>query len=96
MTLLSRHRRYLGAMVAGLFGFLLLSNLIPDPLASMQWRVKVAPEWEFSRKLDLWFRNIGIFIQDNFGFRATLPVLRRELRAEPHSQCFHAPNQPRR
>lgn len=93
MTLLSRHRRYLGAMVAGLFGFLLLSNLIPDPLASMQWRVKVAPEWEFSRKLDLWFRNIGIFIQDNFGFRATLPVLRRELRAElnsPDSKPFYA------
>lgn len=93
MTMLSRNRRYLGLMVAGLFGFLLVSNLIPDPLASMQWRVKVPAEWSLDRKLNLWFRNIGSFVQDNFGFRATLPVLRRELRADlnsPDSKPFYA------
>ena len=53
----------------------------------------MAPEWEFSRKLNLWFRNVGIFIQDNFGFRATLPALRREMRAQldsPDSKPFYA------
>lgn len=93
MTLLSRHRRYLGFMVAGLFGFLLLSNLIPDPMARMDWRVKIPADWSLDRKLNLWFRNIGSYVQDNFGFRASLPVFRRELRAalaSPDSRPFYA------
>lgn len=93
MTLLSRHRRYLGVLVAGLFGFLLLSNLIPDPMARMEWRAKIPADWPLDRKANLWMRNIGSFMQDNFGFRATLPVLRREMRAalaSPDSRPFYA------
>jgi len=93
MTMLARHRRYMGLMVAGLFGFLLVSNLIPDPLARGDWRVKVPAEFSWDKKLNYWFRNIGTYIQDNFGFRATLPVLRRELRADlrsPDSRPFYA------
>ncbi|MFS8038509.1 alginate O-acetyltransferase AlgX-related protein [Xanthobacter sp. AM11] len=93
MTLLARHRRYLGVMFAGLFGFLLLSNLIPDPLARGEWRVKVPADFSWDRKLNYWFRNIGTYVQDNFGFRATLPVLRRDVRAalaSPDSRPFYA------
>lgn len=91
--MLSRHRRYMGLMVAGLFGFLLVSNVIPDPLASMEWRVKVPSDFSWSQKLNYWFRNIGSLVQDNFGFRATLPVLRREMRVvleSPDSRPFYA------
>lgn len=91
--MLSRHRRYMGLMIAGLFGFLLASNLLPDPLASMEWRVKVPANFSWDRKLNYWFRNIGSFVQDNFGFRATLPVLRREVRGSfgsPDSRPFYA------
>ncbi|MEP9353360.1 hypothetical protein ABLE93_07155 [Xanthobacter sp. KR7-65] len=93
MTLLSRHRRYLGLMVAGLFGFLLLSNVIPDPVASGNWRTKIPADWPLDRKMNLWLRNIGGYMQDNFGFRATLPVLRRQIRAalgSPDSRPFYA------
>ncbi|MDI4662846.1 hypothetical protein K9U40_00610 [Xanthobacter autotrophicus] len=85
MTLLSRHRRHLGVLVAGLFGFLLLSNLIPDPFASGQWRMQIPDHFTWSQKLNYKFRNIGTYIQDNFGFRATFPVLRRDLREALHS-----------
>lgn len=93
MNLLSRHRRYMGVLVAGLFGLLLVSNLIPDPLARGEWRVKVPAEFTWSQKLNYWFRNIGTYVQDNFGFRASLPVLRREVRADlgsPDSRPFYA------
>lgn len=92
MTLLSRPRRYIGVLVAGLFGFLLLSNLIPDPLASGQWRVPIPDSFTWSQTLNYKFRNIGIYIQDNFGFRATLPILRRDLRealGSPDSRPFY-------
>ncbi|MFG1370757.1 hypothetical protein V5F32_01110 [Xanthobacter oligotrophicus] len=92
MTLLSRPRRYIGVLVAGLFGFLLLSNLIPDPVASGQWRVAIPDSFTWDQKLNYKFRNIGIYIQDNFGFRATLPVLRQNLRealGSPDTRPFY-------
>ncbi|QRG05297.1 hypothetical protein EZH22_19655 [Xanthobacter dioxanivorans] len=55
--------------------------------------MKVPAEFSWDKKLNYWFRNIGTYIQDNFGFRATLPVLRRELRADlrsPDSRPFYA------
>ncbi|MFG1318715.1 alginate O-acetyltransferase AlgX-related protein [Xanthobacter autotrophicus] len=92
MTLLSRSRRHVGLLVAGLFGFLLVSNLIPDPLASGQWRVPIPESFTWSQTLNYKFRNIGIYLQDNFGFRATLPILRRDLRevlGSPDSRPFY-------
>lgn len=82
MTMLSRHRRYMGAMVAGIFALLLLSNLIPDPLGRHTWRTPIMPEWGIVKKVQVGFRNLGEYIHDNFGFRASLPVLRRALRVE--------------
>lgn len=81
MTLLSSHRRRLGLMVAGLFGLLLISNIIPDPLARWQFRTPIPLDWSFGQRASLMFRNLGGFIQDNTGFRASLPVLRRSVRA---------------
>lgn len=92
MPLLARHRRYLGILVVGLFGLLLVSNVIPDPMGRMTWREKVAPELPLDRKIGLWFRNLGTFLGDNFGFRASLPVLRREMREvldSPDSRPFY-------
>lgn len=80
MNLLARHRRYMGALVAGIIGLLLVSNIIPDPLGTWKARTPLAPEWGWGRTAHVIFRNAGEFIHDNFGFRATLPVLRRELR----------------
>lgn len=93
MPMLSRHRRYLGLMVAGLFGFLLVSNIIPDPLGRGGWRAAIPADASLSRRAELWFRNLGTYMQDNFGFRATLPILRRQLRealASPDSRPFYA------
>lgn len=82
MPLLSHHRRYMGAMIVGIFALLLLSNLIPDPLGRFTWRSALRPELGYGHMISVAFNNVGEFIQDNFGFRASLPVLRRELRAE--------------
>ncbi|WP_454916411.1 alginate O-acetyltransferase AlgX-related protein [Xanthobacter sediminis] len=81
MTLLSRHRHYLGALVAGFFGLLLLSNLIPDPLGGWKVRTPMEADWGLLKKVQVALRNAPAFLQDNFGFRATLPVLRRTIRA---------------
>lgn len=80
MTLLAHHRRYLGALVAGFFGFLLLSNAIPDPMANWNVRTPMDPQWGVLKKVQVALRNGPAFVQDNFGFRASLPVLRRALR----------------
>lgn len=93
MTLLARHRRYIGLLVAGLFGLLLVSNVIPDPLGRGQWRVRIPPDWSWQQRASLMFRNLGGYMQDNFGFRASMPVLRRTLRAaldSPDSRPIYA------
>ena len=82
MPLLSRHRRYMGALIAGILGFLFLSNLIPDPLGRWEWRTTIIPEWSFTRKAHTVFRNLGEYVHDNFGFRASLPLLRQALRED--------------
>lgn len=93
MPLLSRHRRYMGAMIAGIFALLLASNLIPDPLGRFTWRTALRPELGYAHMVEVAFRNLGEFMQDNFGFRASLPVLRRELRkdlASPDTRPIYA------
>ena len=93
MPLLSRHRRYMGVMVAGIFALLLASNLVPDPLGRFTWRTPLRAEWGFSEKAQVAMRNLGEFMQDNFGFRASLPVLRREIRealASPDTRPIYA------
>lgn len=82
MPLLSRHRRYMGALIAGILGFLFLSNLIPDPFGRGHWRTPILSDWSFSRKVHTAFRNLGEYVHDNFGFRASLPLLRRALRED--------------
>ncbi|MFG1480814.1 hypothetical protein V5F53_19465 [Xanthobacter sp. V4C-4] len=81
MTLLARHRRRLGLLVAGFFLLLLASNLIPDPLGGWKVRTPLEPDWGLVKTVQVMARNAPAFLQDNFGFRATLPVLRRTLRA---------------
>lgn len=81
MTLLARHRRYLGLLVAGFFSLLLLANFIPDPLGSWQVRTPMEPNWGLWKRIQVMTRNAPAFVNDNFGFRATLPVLRRTIRA---------------
>lgn len=81
MTLLSRHRRRLGLLVAGFFGFLLLSNLIPDPVGGWKVRRPIDPDWSWAKKAEAMVKNAPAFIGDNFGFRATMPVLRRAIRS---------------
>lgn len=81
MTLLASHRRYMGLLVVGVLVALLLSNLIPDPAGRGIWRGGVKPPnapWyqQWHGKL----QRLGLYFQDNFGFRATLPMARRELR----------------
>lgn len=82
MPMLSRHRRYMGAMVAGIFALLLLSNLIPDPSGRFVWRTPISNEWGLPKKAQVMAGNLKDFFHDNFGFRASLPLLRRALRAD--------------
>ncbi|MFG1417135.1 hypothetical protein V5F38_04895 [Xanthobacter sp. V0B-10] len=81
MNLLARHRRYLGALVAGFFGLLLLSNIIPDPVGGWKARTPIDPGWSFLQKAGAVLRTAPAFMQDNFGFRATMPTLRRAIRS---------------
>lgn len=80
MTLLARHRRYLGLLVAGFFGFLLLSNVIPDPMGRWTVRTPIDPSWGLLKKAQVALRNGPAFVQDNFGFRPSLVMLRRAFR----------------
>jgi hypothetical protein len=93
MNMLSRHRRYLGALVAGIFGLLLLSNVIPDPLGGWKVRTPMEADWGLLKRVQVMLRNAPAFVNDNFGFRASLPVLRRTLRealASPDSYPIYA------
>lgn len=71
----------MGLMVVGIVGLLLLSNLIPDPAGRYIWRggqkLPGAPWYEqWHGKL----QRLGFYLQDNFGFRATLPLVRLAIR----------------
>lgn len=79
--LLQRHRRFMGVLVMGIVGLLLVSNLIPDPAGRYIWRggqkLPDAPWYEqWHGKL----QRLGFYLQDNFGFRATLPLVRLAIR----------------
>lgn len=93
MNMLAHHRRRLGLMIVGVFALILLSNLIPDPLGNKTLRTPMYPTWSWQQKLHVHFRNFGQYFQDNFGFRASLPVLRRTLRqavGAPDSRHFYS------
>lgn len=81
MTLLASHRRYMGLLVVGALVALLLSNLIPDPAGRGIWRGGVKPtNAPWYQKWHGKLQRFGLYFQDNFGFRATLPMARRALR----------------
>ncbi|MFG1411530.1 MAG: hypothetical protein ABII76_24460 [Pseudomonadota bacterium] len=80
MALLVSYRRYMGALVMGILTLLLLSNLIPDPLGFHTWRGLPREDAGFFQRLHGNLRSFGFYLQDNFGFRASMPVVRRTLR----------------
>lgn len=85
MRMLSRHRRYLGAVVAGFTGLLLLSNVIPDPLGRWEARTEYNPSASWDVRLQQGLRIAGEYLNDNFGFRATIPLMLRNFREEVSS-----------
>ncbi|TCT02854.1 alginate O-acetyltransferase AlgX-related protein [Aquabacter spiritensis] len=81
MPLLLPSRRYMGALVVGIVGLLLLSNLIPDPSGRFIWRGgQKAPDAPWYHQAHGALQRLGFYLQDNFGFRASLPLLRGEIR----------------
>ncbi len=93
MPLLSRHRRYLGLLFVGILAVLLLGNVIPDPMGRGIWRTKGVPPANAWQRIQATTQSLGLYLQDNFGFRASLPVLRRELRAavgSPNDRYIYA------
>ncbi len=70
----------MGVLVAGLLAVMLLSNLIPDPAGSGEWRIVARPQDNLFQRLHGNLRSISFYFKDNFGFRASLPQFRRELR----------------
>ncbi|MGU3494892.1 alginate O-acetyltransferase AlgX-related protein [Xanthobacteraceae bacterium A53D] len=90
MGMLVHHRRYMGIVFVVMVGCLLLGNLVPDPLGRGEWR---GPDPEkatsLTQRLSAHFRRLTFYFGDNFGFRATLPVLRRDVREaadSPHDK----------
>lgn len=87
MTMLSHHRRYLGVVVLVILALLLAANFVPDPLGRGVWRGRSRPPANEAQRL-LWkVQDFSLYVQDNFGFRASLPALRRTVRA-----ALDAPN----
>lgn len=80
MPLLSRHRRYLGLLFVGILALLLLGNVVPDPLGRGIWRTKGSTPSNVWQQMIGNLQSAGLYLQDNFGFRASLPILRREVR----------------
>ncbi len=87
MNLLAHHRRYMGILVLAIFGLTFLSNLIPDPLARWEVRTVIIPTWSWAEKAHTAIRNTGAYMQDNFGFRASMPTWRRAVR-----EAFDSPD----
>lgn len=80
MPLLSRHRRHLGLLFVGILAVLLLGNIVPDPLGRGIWRTKGTAPSNAWQQITGMLQSVGLYLQDNFGFRASLPILRRDLR----------------
>ncbi|MGE4373049.1 MAG: hypothetical protein AB7E29_09155 [Xanthobacter sp.] len=85
MRMLSRHRRYLGALVAGIAGLLLLSNIIPDPLGRWQTRTVYNAAADLNTRFQQASRIAGEYLNDNFGFRASIPFALRNFREAVNS-----------
>lgn len=85
MRMLSRHRRYLGAFIAGFVGLLLLSNLIPDPMGRWAQRTVYNPAADLNTRLQQGLRIAGEYLNDNFGFRASIPYALRSFRESVNS-----------
>ncbi|MGU3494890.1 alginate O-acetyltransferase AlgX-related protein [Xanthobacteraceae bacterium A53D] len=82
MPMLSRHRRYLGCVGIAVFALLLLGNLVPDPHGRGVWRASPVKPDNIWQEIHQTAQMYGLYFKDNFGFRASMPVLRRDLRQE--------------
>ncbi|MEP9377636.1 hypothetical protein ABLE91_13040 [Aquabacter sp. CN5-332] len=81
MPLLLRYRRYMGLLVMGIIGALLLSNLIPDPSGRYIWRGgQKGPDALWIERAHGQLQRLAFYLQDNFGFRASLPLVRTAIR----------------
>ncbi|GGF55727.1 hypothetical protein GCM10007301_14230 [Azorhizobium oxalatiphilum] len=89
MPLLSRHRRYLGIAALAVFVFLTLGNLVPDPYGRGVWRTRNTPPANVWQQIHMTLQSYALYFQDNFGFRASMPVLRRDLREAMDSPNDH-------
>lgn len=89
MPLLSRHRRYLGLVAVVILAALLLANLVPDPMGRGVWRTRGVPPTNLFQEIATRAQTLSLYFQDNFGFRASLPILRRDLRAALDSPNDH-------
>ena len=71
----------MGGLVVGLIGLLLLSNLVPDPAGRYIWRGgDKLPGAPWYQQWHGRLQRLGFYLQDNFGFRATLPLVRLAIR----------------
>ncbi|MFG1423403.1 alginate O-acetyltransferase AlgX-related protein [Roseixanthobacter liquoris] len=83
--MLVSYRRYMGILIMGILVALLLSNVVPDPLGRGIWRGGAKPDAGWFGRMHGQLQAAGLYLQDNFGFRASMPIARRELRAALHS-----------
>jgi len=87
MPLLVASRRFMGVLVVGVLAALLLSNLVPDPSGRGVWRGgQKPPDASWFQLLHGRIQRVGFYFQDNFGFRASLPLVRAGLRDAVDSQ----------
>ncbi len=81
------HRRHMAVLVVGILALLLLSNLVPDPAGRGIWRGGQKPaDASWVQRMHGRLQQFGFYFQDNFGFRASLPVLREDIRHWAASQ----------
>lgn len=81
MGMLVSYRRRMGLLVVGILAALLLGNLVPDPSGRGEWRggARTGSEPWF-RRAHAGLQSVGFYFQDNFGFRASLPLVRHAIR----------------
>lgn len=71
----------MGLLVVGILTALVLSNLVPDPAGRGIWRGGAkTPDAPWYQQLHGRIQRLGFYIGDNFGFRASLPLVRLKLR----------------
>ena len=71
----------MGFLVVGILLALVLSNAVPDPAGRGVWRGGAkTPDAPWYQQLHGRIQRLGFYIQDNFSFRASLPLVRLSVR----------------